>query len=60
MEKGIQRVEYHNHRIPDPKGDNPRCKNKLWTWVCEHCGGDVRKNKGSACPASKPEERWRT
>jgi hypothetical protein len=58
--EGIMRVELDKERriVADPDGDHPVCKPALCTSVCERCGQDVRTAQG-ACPAVKPEHRWR-
>jgi hypothetical protein len=54
-----QHIENMSRMVKDPNGQNPACKNALFTWICENCGRDVRYvDKSKACPASKPEDRW--
>ena len=45
--------------IPDPNGDNPRCKPRLYTRVCYRCNNHLDDTRDKACPASQPEDRWR-
>lgn len=58
--QGIKRVHDINvsRIVRDPTGNNPVCKNRIGTWICERCGNNVKHMRGKACPASKPQDRW--
>lgn len=56
---GIMRVAAAVTIVADPNGDNPRCKNLLFTMTCERCGRDMREPLASACPGVVPSKRWR-